>query len=188
MKSSDNSIIRLLVLVPHRDSRRVLRAYGGKLFHSGVFGARSFPPVAPLAVVSQSLSRETLLKLAKSLRNRVNHMNREGAFATQGWTTVSIPSFPPLGGLNLALPPLEFEPSLDIRPLIPSILGLTILGSTDTEHHSERFFLEKLEKPLSFRAAALANFLIRPLPYGARDFSFEWEIGKLAWLPSSATV
>jgi len=28
---------------------------------------------------------------------------------------------------------------------------------------------------------------IRPLPYGERDFSFEWEIGKLAWLPSSAS-
>lgn len=188
MKSSDNAIIRLLVLVPHRDTRRILRVYGGKLFQSGFFGARSFPPVAPLGVVSQSLSRETLLMLAKSLRNRINRLNREGKCTTQGWATVSIPSFPTLGGLNLALSPLEFEPTLGIRALSPVLLGLTILGSTDTEHHSDRFFLDILEKPLSFRAAALANFLIRPLPYGERDFSFEWEIGKLAWLPSSAAV
>ena len=188
MKSSDNSIIRLLVLVPHRDTRRLLRAYGEKLFQSGVFGARSFPPVAPLAVVSQSLSRENLIKLGKSLRQRVNHMNREGKFTVQGWATVSIPSFPHLGGLNLGLSPLELEAPLGTRTLSPVVLGLTILGSSDTEHHSERFFLDKLEKPLTFRAAALANFLIRPLPYGTRDFSFAWEIGQLAWLPSNASV
>jgi hypothetical protein len=90
--------------------------------------------------------------------------------------------------LNLGLSPLEFEPTLGIQALTPTLVGLTILGSSETEHHSERFFLEKLEKPPSFRAAALANFLIRPLTYGAKDFSFEWEIGKLAWLPSGAVV
>jgi hypothetical protein len=39
---------------------------------------------------------------------------------------------------------------------------------------------------LSFRAAALANMCFRPLSShngASDDFSFEWEIGKLYWLP-----
>ena len=36
---------------------------------------------------------------------------------------------------------------------------------------------------ISFRAASLANLAIRPLESGAANYSFEWRIGPLIWLP-----
>ena len=41
--------------------------------------------------------------------------------------------------------------------------------------------LPPLQKPVKFSAAAVANMILRPLPY---EQCYEWTIGEAEWLPS----
>ena len=72
MKTDKNRTVRLLVLVPHRDTRRQLKLWSASLFANGMGGAWSFPWVAPFAKLRRNLSAEELKRLARSLRQEVN--------------------------------------------------------------------------------------------------------------------
>jgi hypothetical protein len=68
--------IRLLALVPHRDTRLPLREWSASLFAAGVPGAWSFPWATPIALLKRFLSTEELKSLARALRQHIG----EGKF------------------------------------------------------------------------------------------------------------
>ena len=181
--------IRLLVLVPHRDSRLPLRAWSASLFAAGLPGAWSFPWVVPLAVLHRPLPGETLKTLARAMRQQVDLSG--GKFITGAPAAVAISAnkqneslsvFGPV--LNIALPNSFFSTAADALncSLSPLVLGAALHSPQSPE------VLPYPVSPMSisFRAAALANMSMRPLPAGEEHhncFSFEWKIGKLHWLP-----
>ena len=186
--------IRLLVLVPHRDSRLPLRAWSASLFAAGLPGAWSFPWVAPLAVLHRPLPSEQLTSLAHAMRQHVNQSGGKiiaGAPSCFAQVPAAIPAneqneslsvFGP--ELNLALPDSFFSPAADALncSLSPLVLGSAL--------HSPLSPVAHPPPTVFFRAAALANMSLRPLHADEEQqngFSFEWEIGKLHWLPKAVT-
>ena len=174
---------RLLVLVPHRDARRPLRGWSGSLHAAGLAGAWSFPWVAPLAALGRSPSRGELGLLARALRGSLG----------PGKITAGPAALAPLplgaeGGPALAFGPALgagltgglFEPAglPPMRRVSPAVLGAAILRGPPPEG---------LPPPpeVSFRAAALAEMILRPIrrPGESGGLSFEWEIGEPRWLP-----
>jgi hypothetical protein len=168
----------MAALIPHRDSRKILRAYSGELFAGGFTGAWAFPWAAPLALLSRPLEDAELSTLARTLREKnLAH----GKFKAGSPARLPLPDFPgaELWGpeLDLGLRGEDFGPSaasaLSLvfhRPL----LACTVLYPEDPT--------PPLPPPLSFSAAAVANLVYRPLEDGAP--SFAWEIGELHWLPA----
>jgi len=184
--------LRLLVLVPHRDARLLLRTWSASLFKAGFPGAYSFPWVAPLAALSRPLSAEELKHCALVLRKQSLGVNG-GKISAGDISSLSFPgnTFGDGFGENVVLS----GPGIDLA-LCPSVLSATVtakiasffspvligacLGNSAVP--GEGAFPPPPE--ISFRAAALANMIYRPLhEYG--DFSFEWKIGKLHWLPKA---
>jgi hypothetical protein len=173
----------LAVLVPHRDSRKILWKQSAELFASGWGGAWSFPHVAPLALLRSPLGEAELRELARNLRRRSLEGGRGGRILTGAGRVLSLempggPSQLRIYGLALELRtgPEDFGPGVaKIRALLPPLLGCAVLGGAETPP-------ESVEGP-GFRAAAAANMIYRPLPSGDRDYSFSWMIGKLHWLP-----
>jgi hypothetical protein len=175
------------VLIPHRDSRRLLRLWSGELFAAGLHGAWSFPWAAPLGIISRFLTRDELNDLAHGLREESLVDGRDGKMAAG--ETAALP-FPELAA-DLAF----FGPALDLRLPEPLFAGSAatalvhafpypVLASAII-HDVPSELLPGLPPPpaISFRAAAVANMLFRPIPGGAVP-SFEWQIGELRWLPS----
>jgi hypothetical protein len=200
---------RLLVLIPHRDARLPLRSYSGALFSAGFYGAWSFPWVAPLALLSRPFTAGELKHCACALRGQSLAGGRDGKIKTgpaaravfplsctgkeRGEAAVLGPT------LDIVLPDAAFtaEAAVKIRyRFSPLVLGAALTWSSGSAPP---------ETPvLSFRAAALANMIYRPLPdaeagvssddslrdAGPQDaafegaYSFEWKIGKSIWLPS----
>jgi len=193
-KRSDS--LQLLALVPHRDVRRVLRNWSASLFSAGLCGAWSFPWVMPIAALNRPLSGAELKDRALMLR-RASDLSG-GKFVTGPpaiaalYDNVSV--FGPALHIELENSFFAFEDDAStmvdasttvdvvIRRVSPLVIGAALChaGSPpDADPPS-----------LSFRAAALANMTFRPLPLnsGAEDnLSFEWEIGKLYWLPRAAS-
>jgi hypothetical protein len=183
---------QLLVLVPHRDARLPLRAWSASLFSAAVPGAWSFPWVAPLAQLSRPLSGDELKRLAHALRL---HINGDG-----GKFIASSPSFSALpaaicGGKKASV----FGPSLatdltddffsPIADAVKSRILPLVVGSALARPEDELALANPTPAPLpiSFRAAALANMSYGPLDDGgSNDYSFEWVIGALHWLPKTA--
>jgi hypothetical protein len=168
------------VLVPHRDVRLPLREWSGALFAAGLCGAWSFPWVSPLALAAKPFSSDELKILAGNMRNLAESSG--GKFISGNAAPVlldkNISVFGP--ALNMALPGLFFPPRLAAKiksRFSPLALGAALLHGEEPP--------PALPPPLSFRAAALANMVIRPLASGnAEDrYSFEWKIGPLRWLP-----
>jgi hypothetical protein len=181
--------LQLLVMVPHRDTRRQFHAYSAALFASGLHGAWSFPWVVPLAALNRPLIATELKALARSLRE---HIDRSGGKCITGQpVSIALPAIsgstpPSIFGpsLNIELPDNFFEAVNDavLYRLSPLVIGTALI---QTDCH---------EKPLpdppqiSFRAAALATMSLRPLPdCGWDSYSFEWSIGTLHWLPGRAS-
>ncbi|QQO08599.1 hypothetical protein [Breznakiella homolactica] len=175
MNESCASPVRLIVLIPHRDTRILLRGYKEGFFRRGFHGVYSFPLVSPLAAVREPLPFSVLKETAQALRVRINGGDPQGKIHSGPWASLDIPGLPVLSGPSLDLPLREFSCPEMVSPCSPSILG----------------FLFYREKPgtypgipdFSFRAAALANMAVIPLGSGSGDFSFAWEIGRLQWLP-----
>jgi hypothetical protein len=192
--------LRFILLLPHRDCGKVLRAYSRRLFAGGFWGAYSFPSALPLGIVSRPFTRAELKELATALRNLT--LARDGKIRTGLPVRVS-----PLGGgvpketgnalspeeapgftlfgpsLNLELPP-EFPPAEIFRFRFSSPVLCAALIPRN---------LPKQAAPpppsLSFRAAAVANMILRPLSGGDKSenfegYSFEWKIGERVWLPA----
>jgi hypothetical protein len=173
--------IRLLVLIPHRDARKLLRAWSGALFAAGMAGAWAFPWAAPLACLSRFLSARELRDAACALRELAG--KGDGKFRGR---EAAISPFPPDGTPTVYGPRLEpggFESVLSggaaAKPVAwfsPPVLGAALMTAPSPNPLPE-------PPAISFRAAALANMLISPLEGGDRDCSFEWDIGPLRWLP-----
>ncbi|MDR0585599.1 MAG: hypothetical protein LBG57_14790 [Treponema sp.] len=185
--------LRLLILIPHRDARLPLRFYSASLFAAGFCGAWSFPWAAPLAILSRSFSAAELKHCAHALREQSIAGGGDGKIKTGPAARAVFPEsvlanaavFGP--ALDIALPDAAF--TLEAAAKItyrfsPLVLGVALTRSSETAAP---------EAPaLSFRAAALANMVYRPLSAtaGALDspppedaYSFEWKIGESRWLP-----
>ena len=184
--------LRLLVLVPHRDTRRLLHAYSASLFAAGLPGAWSFPWVAPLAALNRPLAGAELKALARSLREHINQRGgkciagppESAALPAAANTTMPLVFGP---RLNIELPDNFFETCGDavLCRLSPPVIGAALIDAPD---HNAACYGKPLPDPphIFFRAAALANMSLRPLPGCSwDDYSFEWSIGALHWLPKN---
>jgi hypothetical protein len=128
------------VLVPHRDSRRFLRRRSGELFASGLWGAWSFPHLAPLALLSAPLDGPALRDLARALRELTLAEGRDGMLRPGPEGSLALPGLD--GGfsiygpsLDLTISPLVVSPSVrrKLRALVSRpLLGCAILGPDDS--------------------------------------------------------
>ena len=179
-------LFRFIILIPGRDTEKILDEYRAALFARGLFGAYSFPPAAPLAELSRPFSRDELKKIAGNIRNLT--MAHDGKISSSGSCTND--GFGKLSffGPHLDLPEELFSETAKgkiARTFFPIVLcaALTDSGSNSSVGDPQA---EKCPA-LSFRAAAIANVTIRSLSGGngeALPFSFEWETGPLVWLPA----
>jgi len=179
MKNNNSVSLQLLALVPHRDVRISLRAWSASLFSKGLCGAWSFPWVMPIAALKRPLSGVELKSRALMLRRETDLMG--GKFTTGPLAIAALSDnvsvFGPSVNIEISDNFFDFE-DVEIRRISPLVIGCALckVGS-----------LPDVNPPsLSFRAAALANMCFRPLSShndAYNDFSFEWEIGKLHWLP-----
>ena len=172
------NFLRLLALVPHRDARRILRAWSASLFSAGLCGAWSFPWVMPVATLKRPLSGGELKSLAHKLRLETDLAG--GKFTTGPSTIAELSGnsvFGPAVNMGLSDSFFDFGDAVMER-VSPLVIGCALCQTGAPPD---------VNSPcLSFRAAALANMCFRPLSShnGAyNDFSFEWEIGKPHWLP-----
>ena len=180
MKDSSSDFLQLLALVPHRDARRVLRAWSASLFSAGLCGAWSFPWVMPIAALKRPLSGEELKSHARKLRLETDLSG--GKFTTGPLSVAALSDncvFGPTVNVVLSDSFFDFEDAV-IRRVSPLVIGSALCQAAAPPDVNPPY--------LSFRAAALANMRFRPLSShnsACIDFSFEWEIGKLHWLPKT---
>ncbi|GHV89935.1 hypothetical protein AGMMS50268_04380 [Spirochaetia bacterium] len=185
----------MAALIPHRDSRKLLRLWSGKLFAAGLSGAWSFPWAVPLGLISRPLSGKELNALAHALRESTLAAGRNGKM--QAGAAAALP-FPELAagtsaeiagahaGLSL------FGPALDLRlsePLFAGSAAAALVRAFPYPVLASAIINDvppDLPPPpaISFRAAAVANMIYRPLAIGDGSYSFEWQIGELHWLPA----
>ncbi|MDR2921747.1 MAG: hypothetical protein LBU85_00205 [Treponema sp.] len=182
MKDNRCDSLQLLALVPHRDIRGTLRVWSHSLFSAGLCGAWSFPWVMPLAALNRPLSGGELKSRALMLRRAME--NSGGKITTDQPAIAALFDnvfvFGPAVNIGFQDSFFAFEDNAVLRRISPPVIGCSLCQ-------------DALPPPagcpapcLSFRAAALANMTFRPLPLpdGSRNgLSFEWEIGKLYWLP-----
>jgi hypothetical protein len=185
MKNNDCDSLQLLALVPHRDVRRSLRAWSASLFSAGLPGAWSFPWVIPLAALSRPFSGLELKSRAFMMRSAIGLSG--GKITTGPPVFAALSDYSVFGPtVNIALQDnfFAFEDIL-VRRISPLVIGAALCQSgalPDIIRAAPNLSF----RAASFRAAALANMTFRPLPSHNgehNDFSFEWEIGKLHWLP-----
>ena len=185
--------LKLLVLVPHPDIRLPLRAMSSASFAAGLHGAWSFPQVAPLALLRQPLSPAELKALAAALREHIN--NSGGKIICGPQTAAAIPVCPDRGktltifgpSLQTKLPGSFFDHAVEaVTGILPLVIGSAVTQPADCVFFSNTERQEDIVGK-SFRAAALANMVFRPLSGcgGWDGYSFEWNIGKLYWLPKT---
>jgi hypothetical protein len=169
-----------------------LRNWSSCLFKAGFSGAYSFPWVAPLAALSRPLRAEELKHCALVLRKESLKVNG-GKISAGDVTSLPFPGntfgddFGETGvlsgpGIDLALCPGEL--SAGVMAKITGFFSPLLIGACLGESAvcGEGAFPPPPE--ISFRAAALANMIYRPLDNGSGGFSFEWKIGRLYWLPA----
>jgi hypothetical protein len=182
LKTLSQRMQKLLVLVPHRDVQFILRKHSESLFRAGFNGAYSFLWVAPLAVLSRSLSDEELKHCARAIREasyacggKINTVESYAATLDDGLLL-----FGPR--LDIALPEGAFGADSKITHVFsPIVIGASLFtpdgyDATTTPPSPQ----------VSFRAAAVANMIWAssgsPDPAGG-EFCCKWKIGKLCWLP-----
>jgi len=180
MKNNCPDALQLLALVPHRDVRVSLRAWSASLFSGGMPGAWSFPWVMPIASLKRPLSGVELKSRALMLRRTIDLSGGKCITGPPAAAALSdnVSAFGPIVNIALSDSFFAFEDNAVIRVLSPLVIGCALCQSGAPPEVNRPSF--------SFRAAALANMCYRPLSShnGAyNEFSFEWEIGKLHWLP-----
>ncbi|MDR2517937.1 MAG: hypothetical protein LBD13_00795 [Spirochaetaceae bacterium] len=174
MPCSKPKPVRFIALIPHRDSAAPLEAYRSRLFAAGARGAYSFPAAAPLAAVSRALLPEELKALACSLRE-ANASIRLGAPSSCAY-----PPFVFWGPeLEMAAPGITGGPDLVLWQHWPPVLCAALVP-----RGREGLFSPPPPPQGAFKAAMVANLIIRPLGQGDADYSFIWKIGSPVWLPS----
>ena len=170
-----------LVLVPHRDIRLVLRKYSDTLFKAGLAGAYHFPWVAPLAAISRPLNAEELKHCARSIREAVGgkilaHEAAAAAFpADKDGTLLFGPR------LDLSITPNTLFGS-ESAVKTTGVFSPPVIGSCLLSAGKDEVSALPHPPPLSFRAAAVANMLWRPLRSGGSVIGYKWKIGNLIWL------
>jgi ribosomal protein L28 len=167
-----------LVLVPHRDTRLILRRYSDSLFKAGYEGAYSFPWVTPLATLSLPLNRDELKYSAHALRNS----NTEGKFHT-GQAAIH----PLCGKKALFGPSLNLSPDIfnsDAANKTKKIFSVPVIGACLLPVKEDINKLLSVPR-LSFRAAAIANMFWDFLDEDGAE-SCNWQIGKPVWLPNTS--
>ena len=184
---------KFIVLLPHRDSRLVLDDFRQRFFAAGFNGAYAFPPVAPLARVSQAYNGEELKALAQGLRRLSLLKDRKFTASQLSCPQAGIMEGTDFFGPLLDLPPLDgILVSDKVLFTFPrTVLCAALLGQVDGElltlkliSNTKRSFVQAPDfQPFSFRAAMVTNLAIRPLKRGAAPYSFEWRLGPGCWLP-----
>jgi hypothetical protein len=193
--------LRFILLLPHRDCGKPLRAYNHALFARGFWGAYSFPGAVALGIVKRPLTRGELKALAFTLRElssagkgKIRTGPPERSFPVEGPARgkAEPPGFSLFGpSLDLDLPPELLPPELLRFRFFPPVLCAALVP---------RVLPEEPPPPapeFSFRAAAVANMILGALPGSfSRDFkepggeggfgeySFMWKIGERVWLPA----
>ncbi|MDR0668738.1 MAG: hypothetical protein LBF95_01535 [Treponema sp.] len=174
----------LAVLVPHRDSRKVLRERSAELFAAGFWGAWSFPQVAPLALLHSPLPAAELGELARNLRALTLAGGRDGTLHPGAEAILPLAGLPE--GAALYGPQLDPQPRPEVftgaaahlKELFPApLVACAVLGPEDPRE------IPAARNPPArdFRAAAVANLSYRPIAAGG--YSYAWRIGELHWLP-----
>jgi hypothetical protein len=131
----------------------------------------------PIAAIKRPLSGVELKSRALMLRQETDLAG--GKFTTGPLAVAAISDnvsvFGPAVNVEFSDSFFALEDEV-IRRISPLVIGCALCQSDAKPDVSSLSF--------SFRAAALANMVFCPLPSDAQnDFSFEWEIGKLYWLP-----
>jgi hypothetical protein len=178
---------QFLVLVPHRDTRLVLKNYSKALLKKGFTGAYYFPWAAPIAPLSRLLNPQELKNIAHVLRKSAIN----GKFNTEGEKTIPFP----LGEKDALL----YGPRLDLS--LPQDFSIneisyfyttTVIGACLLQDGKNAGDLPCPPK-LTFSAAAVANMVWQPVSLSAEGtksvaFGYKWEIGKLFWLPKKTNA
>jgi hypothetical protein len=183
-------MLRFIVLIPHRDCYQKIEAFKRKLFGTGFLGAYSFPVAAPLALVSRSLTKAELKPIATTLRNL--SVAQKGKMTAEAFCPVTFPELA-FWGMSLDLPALPAavfpETSVVQQCLAPAlVLAVRCLAPEQVADiqkclaPEQAADIQQCLAPVSFRAAAVANLVIRPR--SDDGYSFEWKIGVPAWLPA----
>jgi hypothetical protein len=193
-------LLRLAVLVPHRDSRRLVEVCRPSLFAASLPGAWSFPTVVPLARLSRSLTASELKALAASLKEAAKAGGRDGRIGAGKPIDVPCPGTDggPEGALRFWGPVLDLPVPAwgDIRAPEPSRreprsapvyspFSAAVLCAALTPGGVPPAVSLPALPVFFFRAAAVANMVIAPLVPGAAGYSFRWKIGRLFWLPKN---
>ena len=169
-----------LALVPHRDTRLLLRSWSASAFNASCPGAWSFPYLVPIAQLASPIKAKDLKQLGIILRNDLNRAG--GKIVSLEAGSIKFPLFSS-EKTYLYGNVLNINISGDFYALIEKSISMSfsqlVLGAA------------LMEKPVYkgapppetvFRAAALANMEITPMQ---NIFSLEWKIGRLYWLPRS---
>jgi hypothetical protein len=173
---------QFLVLVPHRDTRLVLRNYSKTLLKAGFTGAYRFPWAAPLALLSRPLNPQDL----KSISNAIRKSAIAGKFNAEEAKTIPFPFGENDGFLYGPRLDLSLPPDFSING-ISHFYTTTVIGACLLQDGKNTDALPCPPK-LSFSAAAVANMVWQPVSISSEDakseaFGYKWKIGKLCWLP-----
>jgi len=175
--------IQLLVLVPHRDTRLLLKNYSKTLLQAGFTGAYCFPWVTPLALLSSPLNPQELKNIAHVIRKSAI----AGKFNTEGEKTIPFPYEEKDGFLYGPRLDLSLPPDFSINE-ISHFYTTTVIGACLLQDGKNTDALPCPPK-LTFSAAAVANMVWQPVNLSAENtqqtaFGYKWKIGKLFWLPN----
>ncbi|MDR0760205.1 MAG: hypothetical protein LBF74_08855 [Treponema sp.] len=179
VRTERGALRRYVVLVPHRDSRRLVEAVRPALFAAGLWGARSFPAVAPLARVSRPLTAAELKALAASLREAA----RDGKITAGEAAEIEEEGD---GGLRFWGPLLDLPPADLSGAEAYRLFSQVVLCAALTPGGVPPGPPLPALPVFAFRAAAVANLAIRPLAVGEAGYSFRWKVGPLFWLPQKS--
>ena len=171
-----------LVLVPHRDTRVLLKKYSDSLLKAGLKDIYLFPLAAPMAELEMPLNKDELKLVAKSLRLAAgkNKIFIEEMAFTELTESKGMMFFGPRLGIEI---PNDFFNNIKkiLSPINPSVIGMYMkpkkLQSGGSNPVQENFSVQ-----LSFRAAAVANMIWKPIRKNEETY-YKWKIGKLYWLP-----
>lgn len=193
-------IFRFVVLVPHRDSSRLVEACRSSLFAAGFYGAWSFPAAAPLARLTRPLTPPELKALAASIRQTALNNGQAGKITAGEPAEAECPCLADYAALDAGIAPRFWGPALNLPipggpelrpreapvyfPMDRVILCAALIpdGPPSASGPYSTGAVPALPA-VSFRAAAVANLTVRPLPCGAPGCSFRWRLGRLYWLP-----
>jgi hypothetical protein len=204
LNTPHEDVLRLVIIIPHRDADRPVEEYRRGLFAAGLAGAYSFPVAVPLAVAARPFSKDELGALARELRDLSAAGGRDGKFHAGGTGFAPLPrsgSF--FDGLAFFGPVLRFS-SPEAPGVFPEdaaglgalnrekvlyrfpglVLCAALAGQADRELLSGAAGNLPEAPEFSFRAAMAVNLSIRPLGSGEPGYSFEWKTGAPVWLPA----